>query len=78
MSSQNDSGREGQQSKADAKPAFTVHRHGRCFTIVLNENMARQVVAVLERNEATFGPVFAHLYEFTTQLQEILDGAMGG
>jgi hypothetical protein len=56
-----------------AKPAFTVHRFKRTITINLNEEMADEVLGILEAHEDAHKAVPSHIWEFTTQLGEALD-----
>lgn len=71
MNGQNNDNRRGVYGAA--KPAFTVHRFKRTITINVNEEMAEELNAILERNEEASKSVPPFLYEFTTQLQEALD-----
>ena len=58
------------------KPAFSVSRFKRTLPVMLNEEMAQELIAVLESNEKIVkdygGSVAAHLLEFKRQLHKAL------
>lgn len=56
----------------DARPAFTVHRFKRTIPVMLNEEMAAELVSVLDFYADSHANIPPHLYTIRRQIQEAL------